>query len=91
MGGVTTPPLTCIHNLHIQGSVDENRAAGDEVVSFTVTDGDRSVMASQLEEIELIGADSDFFIAEITSSSSGRILTKYVYIALPVCRCMLNM
>ena len=56
--------------------MEENRDGGDEVISFTITDGDRGVMASRLGEVKLIGGDSDFFIAEITGATSGRILTK---------------
>lgn len=59
--------------------MEENRAAGDEVVSFTVSDGDLSVMASQLAEVVLVGTDSDFFTANITSPNTGKIYTKFVY------------
>ena len=56
----------------------ENFAPGVIVVYFTITDGDRSITASELGDIQLIGSDGEFFTAEITSSTSGRIMTKYV-------------
>ena len=46
-------------------------------------------MASELGDIQLIGADSEFFIAELTGTTSGRILTKYVVYIVPYCTIMI--
>ena len=58
------------------GEVDENRAPGDVIVSFTVTDGDQFGPASQIGRLDLLGGDADLFVAEITGSNSGVIRTK---------------
>ena len=54
----------------------ENEDPEDVVVSFSITDGDRSILASQIGEVQLIGVDSNFFTAEITGTTTGKILTK---------------
>lgn len=56
--------------------MEENAEAGDVIVSFSITDGDQSIKASQIGEVQLIGVDSVFFTTEITGSRTGQILTK---------------
>ena len=56
--------------------MDENVEAGDVVVSFSITDGDRSIKASQIGAVQLIGEDGDFFTTNITGATTGQILTK---------------
>ena len=69
-----------MHCVYPQSSVRENQPTDNVavVVNFTITDGDRSVMASQLGDVGLVGTDARYFTAEITGPASGQILTKYV-------------
>ena len=48
------------------------------MVTFSMTDGDRIAMASELGSVQLIGTDADFFTAKITGTTSGEIITKCV-------------
>ena len=57
----------------------ENKATGEVVVTFSITDGDPIAAASELGDVQLIGVDGESFTAEITGTTTGRILTRLVY------------
>ena len=59
-------------------TVDENRAPGEVIISFTVDDDDEPGPAAEIGQLLFFGSDTQFFVAEITGPNTGQIRTKYV-------------
>ena len=53
------------------GALDENSDVGSTVLTFSVTDGDRSGPAAEIGEATIVGDDAEFFRVNITSPTTG--------------------
>ena len=59
-------------------SLDENSPSGSVVLTFNITDADRSGPAAELGRAIILNDDAQFFNVTITSTTTGEITSKYV-------------